>query len=47
MPYEANERHRKLPRARYRVQNWPECDRVLQHRGSFMIWVTPEALAAW
>ena len=48
MPYKANEacRHR-IPRARYRVSNWPEYDRALQRRGSLTVWVTPEALAAW
>ncbi len=40
-------RRRKIPRARYRVQNWPEYDRALQQRGSLTVWVTPEALAAW
>src|SRR3712207_3657261 len=48
MPYKANEaRRHKIPRARYRVTNWPEYDRALQHRGSLTLWVTPEALAAW
>ena len=48
MPYKANEaRRHKIPRARYRVQNWPEYDRALQRRGSLTVWVTPEALAAW
>ena len=48
MPYEANEacRH-KIPRARYKVVNWPEYDGALQQRGSLTVWVTPEALAAW
>ncbi len=48
MPYKANQacRH-KIPRARYRVTNWPEYDRALQQRGSLTVWVTPEALAAW
>src|SRR3954452_8574101 len=34
MPYRFKEpcRH-KIPRARYRVQNWPEYDRALQRRG--------------
>jgi hypothetical protein len=36
-----------MPRARYKVANWPEYDRALQHRGSLTVWVTPEALAAW
>jgi hypothetical protein len=35
MPYKANEaRRHKIPRARYRVSNWPEYDRALQQRGS-------------
>ena len=35
MPYRFNEpRRHKIPRARYRVQNWPEYDRALQRRGS-------------
>ena len=45
MPYKANEaRRHKIPRARYRVTNWPEYDRALQQRGSLTVWVTPEAL---
>src|SRR3712207_4985569 len=48
MPYKANEaRRHRIPRARYRVTNWPEYDRALQRRGSLTLWVTPEALAAW
>src|SRR5919205_178757 len=48
MPYKANEARRpKIPRARYKVTNWPEYDRALQQRGSLTVWVTPAALAAW
>src|SRR5215203_2949449 len=48
MPYKANEpRRHKIPRARYRVTDWPNYDRALQQRGSLTVWVTPEALAAW
>ena len=48
MPYKANEpRRHKIPRARYKVTNWPEYDRALQQRGSLTVWFTPEALAAW
>ncbi len=48
MPYKANEPHRhKIPRARYKVCNWPEYDRALQQRGNLTVWVTPDALAAW
>jgi hypothetical protein len=48
MPYKFHEpcRHR-IPRARYRVQNWPQYDRALQRRGDLTVWVTPEAIAAW
>src|SRR3712207_2201202 len=43
MPYKANEpRRHKIPRARYRVTNWPEYDGALQRRGSLTVWVTPE-----
>ena len=46
MLYKANEpRRHRIPRARYRVSNWPEYDRALQQRGSLTVWVTPEALA--
>src|SRR3712207_482287 len=48
MPYKANAaRRHRIPRARYKVTNWPEYDRALQRRGSLTVWVTPEALAAW
>src|SRR5215208_7493188 len=48
MPYKANEpRRHRIPRARYRVSNWPEYDRALQQRGSLTVCVTPEARAAW
>ncbi len=48
MSYKANEaRRHKIPWARYKVGNWSEYDRALQHRGSLTLWVTPEALAAW
>src|SRR4051812_45366567 len=48
MPYRFNEpRRHKIPRARYRVQNWPEYDRALQRRGGLTGWVTPPAVAGW
>jgi hypothetical protein len=47
-PYKAKDaRRHKIPRARYKLTNWPEYDRALQQRGSLTVWVTPEALAAW
>jgi hypothetical protein len=48
MPYKANEKRRhKIPRARYRVENWAAYDAALRRRGDLTIWVTPEAIAAW
>ena len=48
MPYKASEpRRHKIPRARYKVTDWPEHDGARQHRGSLTVWVAPEALAAW
>ena len=46
--YKFNESHRhKIPRARYRVTNWPEYDAALVRRGSITVWFTDEAVAAW
>ena len=48
MPYKVNEsRRHKIPRARYRVENWAAYDAALRRRGDLTIWVTPEAIAAW
>src|SRR6201995_1341842 len=48
MPYKANaDRRHKIPRARYRVTNWPGWDAALVRGGSLTLWVTEEALAAW
>ncbi len=48
MPYKANgPRRHKVPKARYRVENWAACDAALRRRGDLTIRVTPEAIAAW
>lgn len=48
MPYKANEsRRHRIPKARYRVQNWSAYDAALRRRSDLTIWVTPEAIAAW
>jgi hypothetical protein len=48
MPYKANEpRRHKIPKARYKVENWAEYDAALRRRGSLTVWVTPEAITAW
>lgn len=48
MPHKANEpRRHKIPKARYRVENWAAYDAALCRRGDLTIWVTLEAIAAW
>jgi transposase len=48
MPYKFNEtRCHKIPKAIYRVTNWPEYDAALVRRGSLTIWFTEEAVASW
>jgi hypothetical protein len=48
MPYKFNDgRRRKIPKAKYRVTNWPDYDAALVRRGSLTVWVTEEAVAAW
>jgi hypothetical protein len=48
MPYKANQpRCHKIPKARYRIENWAEYDAALVRRGSLTVWVTPEVIAAW
>ena len=41
MPYKVNEKRRhRIPKARYRVQNWREYDAALRRRGDLTVWVT-------
>jgi hypothetical protein len=40
-------RRHKIPKARYRVQNWRVYDAALRRRGDLTVWVTPAAMAAW
>jgi hypothetical protein len=48
MPYKFNEsRRHKIPKARYRVTNWPEYEAGLARRGSITVWLTEEAVEAW
>lgn len=48
MPYKFNEsRRHKIPKARYRVTNWPEYDAALVRRGCLTVWLTEEAVSAW
>lgn len=48
MPYKHNEpRRHKIPKAKYKVENWREYNRALRQRGSLTVWVSPDALAMW
>lgn len=48
MPFKFHEpRRHKIPRARYRVTNWPDYDRGLVERGDIRFWISEEALTAW
>src|SRR5271169_229341 len=48
MPYKFNaSRRHKIPKARYRVTNWPDYDAALMRRGDLTVWFTEEAVAAW
>ena len=48
MPYKFTEtRRNKIPKARYRVTNWPEYEAGLVRRGSLTVWLTEEAVEAW
>jgi hypothetical protein len=44
--YNADRRHR-IPKARYKVTNWPAYEAGLRQRGSLTIWLSEEAVAAW
>ena len=48
MPFKFHEpRRHRVPKARYRVTNWPEHDRGLVGRGDSRLWIAEDALAAW
>jgi len=48
MPFKHNaaSRHR-IPRARYRVMNWPAYEAGLRRRGDLTLWLDAAALAGW
>jgi len=48
MPFKPNAAHRhRIPRARYRVTNWPACEAGLRRRGDLTHWLDDAALAGW
>ena len=48
MPFKfhASRRHH-IPRAKYRVMNWPDYDRGLVRRGDICFWIDESALEQW
>ena len=48
MPFKHHEPNRHhIPKARYKVTNWPEYDRGLVQRGDIRFWNYQEALEGW
>jgi len=48
MPFKHNaSRRHHIPRARYRVTNWPSYEAGLCRRGGLTFWVDEAALAGW
>jgi hypothetical protein len=48
MPFKFNEAQRHhIPKARYRVRNWPDYDRGLVQRGDIRVWLSEDAIAGW
>jgi hypothetical protein len=48
MPKRFNEaRRHKIPKAKYRVTNWPEHNAGQVRQGSLSVWLTDEAVAGW
>jgi len=48
MPFKANAAHRhRIPRARYRVINWPSYEAGLRRRGDLLLWLDQDVIAGW
>ena len=48
MPFKFNASHRhRIPRARYKVTNWPSYEAGLRRRGDLTFWAEEAALAGW
>ncbi len=48
MPFKLNaDRRHHIPKQKFKVTNWHNYDASLRQRGSLMVWVTEEAIAAW
>jgi hypothetical protein len=48
LPFKHNAAHRhRIPRAQYRVRNWPQYDAGLRRRGDLTLWLDEAALVGW
>ncbi len=48
MPFKHNAaRRRHIPRARYRVTNWPAYEASLRRHGDLTLWLDEAALVGW
>ena len=48
MPFKHNSaRRHRIPRAQYRVRNWPRYDAGLKRRGDLTLWLDEMAIAGW
>ena len=48
MPFKHHSaRRHRIPRARYRVQNWPAYEAGLKRRGDLTLWLDEAAMASW
>ena len=48
MPFKHNAaRRHRIPKARYRVRNWPAYEAGLKRRGDLTLWLDENALAGW
>ncbi len=48
MPFKHNaDRRHRIPKVRYRVQNWPVYEAGLKRRGDLTLWLDEDALSGW
>src|SRR5215211_1139540 len=48
MPFKHNAaRRHRIPKTRYRIQNWPAYEAGLKRRGDLTLWLDEEALTGW
>ena len=48
MPYKFHDAHRHhIPKAKYRLRNWPAYNAGLCQRGSITLWLSPDVTDGW